>query len=631
MSMRTMDAVLGPRTRLVGWCVAMAALGASGCDAKHDDEPLDPSAPELAQIEGVSQIVTVPDPNGSYFAEVLANGTGCPPGTWNTRVSADGLAFTTTFSNYVTEVNPAVALNVRDCQIAIKLHTPNGRSFSVQEFSYSGYALLQPGVTGRQSASYYFEGDPVPPMESNRKDLIGPYDNAYVFSDAIPVRARTWSKCGTQRDLKVTTRVQLNNGERRAGYMNLSAVDGSGKLVVKLDSTSCDPNGTTSPNPPPGVLGKPNEVSVQPGVIEPGQSFSVQWQPFDDRPWATYQVQLRRGNTVLWDGPEIGGRAISYNGPALQAGTYQVYVIVRDGTNQAVSDPVTLTVGRQTPPPPPPPVTSIPAWAQPLVGRYAMRIESYTTTALGLTTANEAISLAEFVVENGQLEFRERSCSQTAQAFGVNLALRHPEAYPLVRRKVLLDDAQRWSTDNLPIPVGYQREGVAQCAGRIGADVPKLPFQTWIRGSTCRCRDVESAPLIDDCRVTDPDKDGFPGISYKWGGTASDSWVSHTAVIARTHFLRGRVDPGGGHSAAVRIDETSYQYVCEPSSRCGVSFASWPCTPDYNSVRFVRLPNPPSGQGEWTCPSVMANRSRFFPRTSSPVPTFCARETPTDQ
>jgi hypothetical protein len=615
-------AEMSPHTTRLLRFSSLALLSLGACDANHAEEP---RADELPQIEGVSQIVTVPDPSGSYFAEVKANGTGCPPGTWNTRISNDGQAFTTTFSSYVTQVDPSVPLSIRDCQLAIKLHTPNGRSFSVQSFYYSGYALLQPGVTGRQMASYYFQGQSVPPAESNRTDLNGPYDNSYLFRDDIPISGRAWSPCGVERDLIIQTRVQLNNGERRSGYMNLSAADGSGKLVVSLQSRQCD-GGKEEPPPTPSTLSKPTGVALQPATVQTGQPFTISWQPLGGRPNATYQVQVQStpNGAVVWESPQIGGRGLTYNGPVLkEGGTYQVVVIVRDGNLRATSDPVALTVGT--------PVASLPVWARPLLGRYAMRIDSFTGTAIGLTTTNEAISIAEFTMENGELIFREESCSQTAKAFGVNLALRSPEAYPLVRRKVTLGDSSRWSTDDEPIGVGYERNGIPACAGRIGQSIPKRPFQTWIRGSECRCRDVESAPLLDDCRVTDPDQDGFPGVAFKWGGSsATDSWVSHTSVVARTHFLRGRVDPNGAHSAAVKIDETSFQYTCEPSSRCGVSFASYPCTSDYNSVKFVRLPDPPSGQRAWTCSSLLANRTRFFSRSSPSAPTFCSKETPTD-
>lgn len=629
MSMRK-RAEIWPHRTTISRAACLAALSICGCDAGQGEEP---RADGLAQIEGVSQVVTVPDPNGSYFAEVKANGTGCPPGTWNTQISPDGQAFTTTFANYVTQVDPSVALSVRDCQLSIKLHTPNGRSFSVQTFSYSGYALLQPGVTGRQSASYYFQGQAVPPAESNRTDLLGPYDNRYLFRDDITVNAREWSPCGTERDLFIQTRVQLNNGERRSGYMNLSAADGSGKLVVALQSRNC-PDSQPTPQPST-ILQKPTGVTLQPANVQPGQPFTIGWQPLGNRPAATYQVQVRsaENGAVVWESPQIGGRALNYNGPALVYGrSYRVVVIVRDGDQQATSEPVTLTVGTSvTPVTPVTPATELPTWARPLIGRYAMRIDSFTGTAIGLTTTNEAISIAEFTMENGELMFTEHSCSQTSKALGVNLALRSPEAYPLVRRKVTLEDGSRWRTDDEPIAVGYDRDGIAACAGKIGQSIPKRSYQTWIRGSECRCRDPEAAPLLDDCRVTDPDQDGFPGVAFKWGGSsATDSWVSHTAIVARNHFLRGRVDPNGSHSAAVKIDETSFQYMCEPSSRCGVSFASYPCISDYNSVRFIRLPDPPSGEREWTCSSLLANRTRFFSRTSPAAPTFCQKETPTD-
>lgn len=187
-----------------------------------------------------------PDPNGTFFADVVANGSGCPVGTWNTRISTDGLVFTTTFSAYEARLDPPAVLGVKDCQLGIKLHSPPGRSLSVQSFSYSGYALLQRGVAARQLASYYFQGQSVQ-SKALRQELVGPYDQGFVFKDEVPIADAVWSECGVVRDLNVTTRLVLESSvPGAAGYINLSAADGSianskpGEMVLKLAWRRCD-------------------------------------------------------------------------------------------------------------------------------------------------------------------------------------------------------------------------------------------------------------------------------------------------------------------------------------------------------------------------------------------------------
>src|SRR6185436_3537723 len=147
--------------------------------------------------------INVPNPNGAYFASVTANGSGCPAGTWDAAISSDGQTFTLRFSQYETTIDPGQAIAIKDCQLQIKLHSPQGLSYSVSSFYYSGYAFLdQEGMTAAQTAKYYFQGNPVAASE-NRSDLVGPLDKEYVFNDSIGTGDMVWSQCGVDRDLNV--------------------------------------------------------------------------------------------------------------------------------------------------------------------------------------------------------------------------------------------------------------------------------------------------------------------------------------------------------------------------------------------------------------------------------------------
>ncbi|MET0340479.1 MAG: DUF4360 domain-containing protein [Polyangiales bacterium] len=226
--------------------LCLAAIGVAGCapDGLEGDESVDDG--EAQALQAPTSQTTLRNPDGVYFADVTANGTGCPAGTWQTSLSPDGQTFTTTFSAYETMVDPQTMISIKDCYLAIKLHTPQGLSFSVTNFYYAGYALLEQGITGRQFASYYFQGNPVQQAQV-RTDLSGPYDSSYLFTDEVPITDTVWSPCGTTRDLNVVTRLRLQNSNpRRNGYMNLSAIDGSAKLVVKLAWREC----TTPPAAP---------------------------------------------------------------------------------------------------------------------------------------------------------------------------------------------------------------------------------------------------------------------------------------------------------------------------------------------------------------------------------------------
>ena len=215
---------------------ALVSVGAAGCS--QDTSDIEEST---SSTDALTNGIDVPNPNGSYFAKVTANGSGCPAGTWDASISDDGQTFTMRFSSYETTIDPGQAIAVKDCQLAIKLHSPQGLSYSVSNFYYSGYAFLdQAGMTAAQTAKYYFQGNPLASSE-NRSDLRGPLDKEYVFSDAIGTVDLVWSKCGLDRDLNVATRVMARNNTRKtgSGYISNTTVDGSVELKFKLSWRRC--------------------------------------------------------------------------------------------------------------------------------------------------------------------------------------------------------------------------------------------------------------------------------------------------------------------------------------------------------------------------------------------------------
>jgi Domain of unknown function (DUF4360) len=212
------------------------SLSATGC-VNADVDAASPSE----ELQTSSEALTVPNPNGSYFASVTANGTGCPVGSWDASIAADGQTFTVRFSAYEASVNPGILLSVKDCQLAINLHSPQGLSYSVGEIFYSGYAFLdRAGMTGRQTAKYYFQGNPVASSDG-RSTLTGPKDDAYTFNDNVGIADLVWSKCGVDRNLNVQTRLTLQNDAAKSGtgYLNTSAVDGSISLKFRLFWKTC--------------------------------------------------------------------------------------------------------------------------------------------------------------------------------------------------------------------------------------------------------------------------------------------------------------------------------------------------------------------------------------------------------
>jgi hypothetical protein len=179
-------------------------------------------------------------------------------------------------------------MTIKDCTVAIDLRSPEGFSFAVSSFYYQGYAALdQGGMTAKQSAKYYFQGNPVPSNEK-RSDMVGPYSDSYMFSDDVGLADVVWSPCGAQRRLNAQTRLVVQNNPSKAGtgYLNTSSVDGSLKTVFRFGLTwkQCGSGGPqpppTQPVPPPppppptGTVFPPPPPPVPTcGVLGSGQSI----------------------------------------------------------------------------------------------------------------------------------------------------------------------------------------------------------------------------------------------------------------------------------------------------------------------------------------------------------------------
>jgi hypothetical protein len=238
------------KSRMFLCATALSAASAFGCapDGADLDEEVQDTQDDLAlQTSGDAQ--DVPNPNGSYFAKVTARGTGCPAGTWDAEISPDGKTFRIRFDGYQTKVDENMSIDVKDCALSIKLHSPNGLSYSVSQFYYMGYVFLEEGVKARQNARYYFQGNPVA-AEQIRADLIGPKDDTYLFEDKVGTTDTViWSPCGVDRNLYIDTTLRLQNSTpRRNGYVNVANVNANTetKIVFNLAWKKCDAPGATN-------------------------------------------------------------------------------------------------------------------------------------------------------------------------------------------------------------------------------------------------------------------------------------------------------------------------------------------------------------------------------------------------
>jgi len=170
----------------------------------------------------------IEQPQGAYFANVTANGTGCPDGSWDVAISEDGETFTLRFNAYEARVSPGTAFDIKDCQLEIALASPEGTSFSVASFTYQGFVFLEKeGMSAQQTSNYFFRREREDAANTN--DMPGPKEESYMVTDEVGPRRAGWSACRREETLKVSTRLILKNDENQSGegYINSAVLDGA--------------------------------------------------------------------------------------------------------------------------------------------------------------------------------------------------------------------------------------------------------------------------------------------------------------------------------------------------------------------------------------------------------------------
>ncbi|HTU62036.1 MAG TPA: hypothetical protein VMF89_26445, partial [Polyangiales bacterium] len=212
--------------------------------------------------------------------------------------------------------------------------------------------------------------------------------------------------------------------------------------------------------------------------------------------------------------------------------------------------------------------------AEALVGSYVVRTDSFTEDNLLITRARE-IALVEITESAGKLELSARTCAWSANNGWGSMKLMDPAAFPTRLQKIVFEQG-RWRTLPLPVPVGYSTLPPDACEGAAGRRVRKQPGQDWLT-DTCSCPpDADFLPGLEDCRVTDPDGDGQPGITYD---------IKALEQPAKVHFVRelsfkyvdGTISATGRHTAREEQIEQMRQLSCNFASCLQVGQLSHAC------------------------------------------------------
>ncbi|GBG44674.1 hypothetical protein CBR_g78131 [Chara braunii] len=165
-------------------------------------------------------------------------GTGCPPGSTEGVISSDGQTLTIIFSKYTAFTPGSPADRRKNCQVAVAVEYPSGFTFTLATVTYRGYAQLEPGVTGRLAASYYFSG--IPGTVRSKHELRPPVDGNFEFTDKFGTVV--YQECGVPPailNLVSEASVKPPPGSKAVGLITVDSQDLRLKQIYRFIWKKC--------------------------------------------------------------------------------------------------------------------------------------------------------------------------------------------------------------------------------------------------------------------------------------------------------------------------------------------------------------------------------------------------------
>jgi hypothetical protein len=174
----------------------------------------------------------VPPPSDRIVIDVVTvNGSGCPPGSAALAVSPDNTAFTVTYSTYLAQVGVGAKPTDyrKNCQLNVLVHVPQGFTYAINRVDYRGFASLSAGATGKQLASYYFQGSPNTDIRTH--NFSGKLEDNWQTSDETDIAVVEYAPCGAMRNLNINTELRVSAGtsdpKKTTSFLAMDSTDGS--------------------------------------------------------------------------------------------------------------------------------------------------------------------------------------------------------------------------------------------------------------------------------------------------------------------------------------------------------------------------------------------------------------------
>ncbi len=171
-----------------------------------------------------------------------ANGSGCAKNTAEVTVSPDNKAFTVTYSEFTAQVGPqAKPTDFRkNCQLALDVRVPSGFTYAIMGADYRGFAHLEEGATGTETAFYYFQGNQR--TTTSKHDFRGWMEGPWQITDRVEVDSLSYLPCGDKRYLNVNTELRVNAGTSKKGttsFLTMDSSDGNLQTIYHVAWQKC--------------------------------------------------------------------------------------------------------------------------------------------------------------------------------------------------------------------------------------------------------------------------------------------------------------------------------------------------------------------------------------------------------
>jgi Domain of unknown function (DUF4360) len=138
-----------------------------------------------------------------------ANGSGCPPGTYEVEVLPDNTGFRIKYRAFRAQVGGGASpIDLRkNCQLSMHVRVPQGYTYAVVRTRSRGEGDIASGGQGLQRDTYYYAGSPVSQWRSHA--FAGGFKGDWETIDNIDPAYRVWVPCREQRQLNVNTELRV--------------------------------------------------------------------------------------------------------------------------------------------------------------------------------------------------------------------------------------------------------------------------------------------------------------------------------------------------------------------------------------------------------------------------------------